>query len=326
MIGHGRPASLALVLARATVLLCACLTGGTLAQILSAAEPVQLRITWGGGEASQWRGRIAIDDGSFSHLKLLEPDPDAAGSIWLDAGQIQVAALSPHKLDRVEVETQLSPTAKIQIDLTATDGTAPPRLEIPLADLPRHPYQVRLDDRGNTLEIRIVPPPALRISANHNPLIYAPGEKCSFELTATMPNLTPGTEVIIQTTLSAGRGKEPLWKSEPQRLAVPVDGHPKASLEVPLPKTEGVYTIHIAATRPSGFERFWSSTTRLGERSFQVVVLDTHPPEAAPNARWDSVLEIDPTNPRWIEASPVGHKSSTFRALIATHLAAVTRR
>jgi hypothetical protein len=305
MIGHGRPASLALALARAAVVLCACLATWAAAQNPPPAETVSLRITWGGGEASQWRGRIAVDDGSLSNLKLLEPESDAAGSIWLDSGQIQVATLSPHKLDRVEVEVQSSPHGRLLIDLAATDRPAPPRLEIPLADLPRHPYQVRLDDRGNTLEIRIVPPPALRISANRNPLIYAPGEQCSFEMLATISGLTPGTEINIQTTLSAGRGKEPVWKSEPQRLAVPVDGHPKASLDVPLPKTEGVYTIQIAATRPSGFERFWASSTRLAERSFQVVVLDTHAPEPAADARWESVLEIDPTNPRWVDRLPI---------------------
>ena len=72
-----------------------------------------------------------------------------------------------------------------------------------------------------------------------------------------------------------------------------------------MPNAEGVYTIHVAASKPSGFaERFWAASTRLAERTFQVVVFDPHPPAAAAGARWESVLEIDPTNPRWVERLP----------------------
>src|SRR5262249_51978246 len=38
--------------------------------------------------------------------------------------------------------------------------------------------------------------------------------------------------------------------------------------------------------------------------SFQVVVLDEHAPTYPAEGRWESVLEIDPTNPRWIERLP----------------------
>ncbi len=122
-------------------------------------------------------------------------------------------------------------------------------------------------------------------------------------MSPAIANLAPGTELNVQTTLSAARHKETLW-SDNQRLAVPVDGHPKLQLNVPLPKAEGVYSIHVAATRPSGFERFWSASTRLAERTFQVVVFDPQPQPAQSNARWESVLEIDPTNPGWVDRLP----------------------
>ncbi len=75
-------------------------------------------------------------------------------------------------------------------------------------------------------------------------------------------------------------------------------------LDVPLPKTEGVYTIHVAVSRPSGFARVWAASARLAERSFEVVVLNTHTSEPTVSARWESVLEIDPTNPRWFDRLP----------------------
>lgn len=312
MIGHGRPAISVLALARAALVLCACLVGIAPAQNAPPAEPTLLRITWGGGEPMRWLGRFAVDEGSLSNLKLLESEPDAVGSIWLEEGQLHVNSLSTHKVDSIEFAAQVSPTAKLQIELAAADKGSPPRLEIPLADLPRHPYQARLDDRGNTLEVQVVPQPALRIVASRDPLIFAPGEQCSFEMTPAIPNLTPGTDLVIQTTLtplSPVCRKEPPW-SDSQRLAVPVDGRPKVVLNVPLPRTEGVYTVHISVSRPSGFDKLWTAptrlaaSTRLAERSFQVIVLHARPPVAATNARWESVLEIDPTNPRWIERLP----------------------
>ncbi len=297
---------------RAAILICACLVGSAPAQNAPPAELTQLRITWGGGDPTRWLGRIAVDEGTLSNLKLLESEPDAVGSIWLEQGQLHVRSLSAHKVDSIDVAAQCGPTAKLEIELAPDDKGSPARREIPLADLPRHPYQVRLDDRGNTLEVQVVPPPALRIVASRDPLIFAPGEQCSFEMSPTIPNLTPGTDLVIQTTmtpLSPACRKEPPW-SDNKRLAVPVDGHPQAVLNVPLPKTEGVYTIHVSVSRPSGFVKTWTAPTRLAassrlaERSFQVVVLDARPLAAATDARWESVLEIDPTNPHWIERLP----------------------
>jgi hypothetical protein len=313
MIGHGRPASFALALARAALILCACLVNSGAAQNPPSAEPTQLRITWGGGDPVRWVGRIGVDEGALSNLKVLEAEPDAVGSIWLEEGQLHIRSLSAHRVDSIEVTSQVAPTAKLQIDLAAENSASPPRLEIPLADLPRRPYQVRLGDRGgNTLEVQILPPSPLRIVANRDPLIYAPGEQCSFEMSPVIPNLTPGTDLLIQTTmtpLSPGCRKEAPW-SDNQRLAVPVDGRPKVVINVPLAKTEGVYSVHVSVSRPSGFDKLWTApsrlatSTRLAERSFQVVVLDSRPPKTATAGRWESVLEIDPTNPRWIDKLP----------------------
>jgi hypothetical protein len=312
MIGHGRPASSALALARAALVLCACLIGRVSAQNPSPAEPTQLRITWGGGDAVRWLGRMGVDDGTVSNLKLLEAEPDAVGSIWLEEGQLRVRSLSAHKVDSVEVTSQVGPTAKLRVELAPDDNGSPQRLEIPLADLPRHPYQVRLDDRGNTLEVQVVPQPALRIVAARDPLIFAPGEQCSFELSPVIPNVTPGTDLVIQTTmtpLSPSCRQEAPW-SDNQRLAVPVDGHPKVVINVPLARAEGAYTIHVSVSRPSGFDKLWTAptrlatSTRLADRSFQVVVLDSRSPAVATAGRWESVLEIDPTNPRWIARLP----------------------
>ena len=139
MIGHGRPAFSFLALACAALILCACMASSAAAQNQASSEPTQLRITWGGGDPVRWVGRIGVDEGTISNLKMLEAEPDAVGSIWLEEGQLRIKSLSAHKADSVEVTSQVGPSAKLQIDLAADDGGAPPRLEIPLADLSRHP-------------------------------------------------------------------------------------------------------------------------------------------------------------------------------------------
>jgi hypothetical protein len=302
MFGQGRP-SFAIALARAAVILCAWLSRESSAQSPAPAEPLQLRITWGDGEACRWTGRIMIDYGSLSGLKVLGSIPDAMASIWLENGQVRVATLFAHKRDSIELAAQPGANSKLLVELAAPDKSPGTRLEIPVADLPRHPYQVHLDDHGNVFAVQLVAQSGLTVVPAREELIFAPGEQCSFEISASLPNLQPGTALTIQTNLTGARSKEAVW-TDSQRLPVPVDGHPKVVLNVPLPRDEGVYTVHVAATRPSGFERFWSASSRLAERSFQVVVLNPSPPSTTEAGRWDSVLEIDPTNPGWFDRLP----------------------
>jgi hypothetical protein len=145
----------------------------------------------------------------------------------------------------------------------------------------------------------------LRIVANRSPLIFEPGEQFSFELRPVLADAVPGTTLDIRTTLSAARGDETLWSNE-QRMEVPVQGEPRISLNIPLPTAEGAYKIGISAVRPSGFhERFFpAAATPMAERSFDIVVLDPRPQSYSEPEEWESVLQIDPTSPRWWERLP----------------------
>jgi hypothetical protein len=148
------------------------------------------------------------------------------------------------------------------------------------------------------------PNDTLRIDTDREQLLFAPGEEFGFDLTAQVADVVPGTTLDIRTTLSPARQDKELWKSD-QRLEVPVEGQPHIRLKVPLPGAEGVYTVRLAAIRPSGFrDRFFGAPTPLAERSFDVVVLAAQPPAANEPPEWNTVLEIDPTSPRWWERLP----------------------
>ncbi|MEX2093846.1 MAG: hypothetical protein WD971_14265 [Pirellulales bacterium] len=149
------------------------------------------------------------------------------------------------------------------------------------------------------------PVDSLRIIANHDPLIFAPGEQFTFDLEPLLAGVEPSTTIDIATTLTPARGTTTLWSAQ-QRLPVPVDGPAIATLHVPMPRQEGVYEIRLAVTRPPGFrERFFpGGGAPLVVRSFQVVVLDRIPAAPATEAEWRTLLEIDPANPAWSARLP----------------------
>ncbi|MEX0613915.1 MAG: hypothetical protein WD229_17485, partial [Pirellulales bacterium] len=270
-----------------------------------ASEAVRLRISWGDGEPSRWVGRFALDNGSMSNLKLLGLAPDSAGSIWLEDGQVQVATLSAHKQDAIEVSVPPSQIAKLLIELSNDAAQAPSQSQVTLSELSRQPYVLRLDDRGNTLQVALVPRDRLHIVTNRDPLIFAPGEQFLFEVRPTLADVVPGTTLDIRTTLLSARRNEILWSND-QRMEVPVEGQPRIPLNVTLPNSEGAYRIRVAAIRPPGFrERFFpGAATPLAERTFDVAVLDSRPQPSTQTAEWETVLEIDPTSPRWWERLP----------------------
>jgi hypothetical protein len=298
-------ASVALV----AIVLCALLASIAAGQVAPMSEPVRLRISWGGQGATAWLGRAWLDDGALADLKLVGRAADNAGSIWLDEGQLLIKSLSPRKLDVIEVAVSAGKDAQLCVELTpaalADPDKQPLPIKVPLAEVLRRPIAVRIDDRGNTLKVEHVPPNAMEIVTDRETMIFAPGEQFSFEIRPQLSDMAPGTSLDVQATLSPGRRGDPIW-SAPQRFEVPIEGAPAATITVPLPNVEGVYTIRVSATRSPGFRpRFFpGGAAASAERSFDVVVLDPRPSPTLGSEKWETVLEIDPTSPSWWERLP----------------------
>jgi hypothetical protein len=271
---------------------------------IPAQEPMRLRIRWGGGVETQWAGRIGLDAGGLSELDVAELNADGAGSVWLEDNQIAIGSLSPRTAEVVEVSALASPSATLLVELSPVIGAVPVRAQVALAQVARGPYQLKLDERGNTLSIENITP-MVSISTDRRPLIFAPGERFAFEARISLKEAEPGTTIDVQTKLVSASG-ETMW-SDDQRLSIPLDGPPMLALNPQLPLTEGVYTIHLAANRPSGFRRQFflpGAAAPLAQRTFEVVVLNSSAAENAPSGNWQSVLEIDPTSPRWWDRLP----------------------
>lgn len=314
MTGHGCPSSFVVACARVALALALCAVGtiSTVGQnVVPPSEPLKLQITWGGGDATAWVGQVSLDQGTLSDLQLISRNADAAGSVWLEPGGIRIRSLSAHKTDGVEVDATAPPEAKLLIELSINQQSPPARAQVALAELARRPFQMRLDEHGNTLEVRSVPPPAMKVSfdrsmsGNAN-LILTRGDQLTFEIEPVLPASLHGTTLDIQTTLTPARQKAAVWNDN-QKLAVPIDRPPRAALAVPLQVAEGVYTVRVVVARPSGYFRdkfLPGAAAPIAERSFQIVVLETQATASGEVGKWEQVLEIDPTNPRWVEKLP----------------------
>ncbi|HEX4414779.1 MAG TPA: hypothetical protein VH107_14185, partial [Lacipirellulaceae bacterium] len=307
MAGQGRPKAFASALGSIALMLCAAAAPGD-ETVAPTAEPVRLCISWAGAEANSWHGELHLDRGTFSDLKLLGFEPDAAGSIWLEQGSVHVRSITPQKNDSIEVTASSAPDARLVIQLAAGSKAAPSEIQVPISDVMRRPY--RMEDHGCAIEVREVSPPSLQISlANENEnkgLIFQRNSELSFEIKPVLPAGLHGTTLDVQTTLTPARRKDG-GRTDNQKLAVPIDGAAKLSVNIPLQVPEGVYTVHISVSRASGYLRdkfFPGAAAPIAERSFEVVVLDHQSPVPESPGRWDPVLEIDPTNPNWVERLP----------------------
>ncbi|MCI0491740.1 MAG: family 10 glycosylhydrolase, partial [Planctomycetes bacterium] len=201
-----------------------------------------------------------------------------------------------------------SDDSRLVVELTSDHLATPFRAEVPIVDVARQSYQASIDDRGNSLHVNRVHGDSLRIDSDRETMIFSPGETFSFVLRPALSELAPSTTFDLTTTLSNARGNDSLWSDNKKRLPVPVDGSPSVELSIPLPQQEGVYAVHMSVMAPPGFrDRFFPVGTKhepLAERLFQVVVLKATANAASAAADWETVLEIDPANPRWWQRLP----------------------
>ena len=269
-------------------------------------QPIRLRVAWGGQEAVRWSGHMALDKGSLADPQLLGMEPDAAATVSVDGNQIKVDTPRPHLFDGVDITVSASNDAHLTIEMKSGPDGAPVKADVPLADAIRKPFRLTLDNHGGELVVQRAPNDGLRIITHRDSMIFSPGEQFTFDVQPLLEEIAPGTSIDIESTLTVGRGGNAVWNND-QKLPVPVNGPVVATLHVPLPSDEGVYQFHVAVLRPSGFrDRFFPGGTSkpLVERTFQVVVLSpTRTPPAA-DGHWQTVLDIDPANPRWWERLP----------------------
>ena len=137
--------------------------GNTLLAFLIAAPAVaqqpsmRLRLEWGGGREQQWRGTVALDEGTLAAPLPLGIEADEPASIWVDSNEVRIR---PHGACATTVSISMSRHRRLRccaVNLSGAGDAAAADVEVPLAQVAQEPFAVSLDALGSRLLVRRVP-------------------------------------------------------------------------------------------------------------------------------------------------------------------------
>jgi hypothetical protein len=302
MTGQGRPQFGALRRLR-SVAACLALACAIIAPVDACAADldIRLRLAWGGGDSSVWEGTIHLSAGTLSEVTALGLEADDPGSMQpIEGGGVRIFPRSPRSYDGCDLRVQAPADAKLLVAIAPESSAAAEPLEIPLAQVLRGVAQFPLDERQNRLLVQRSPGDGLRVSLARDHLVFEPGEKLELEVAANPVDVAAGSTYLLAASLLAGRSERQIW-SEDLELKSDAGGTPApVSVAVPLPMDEGVYDVRLAI-----FPKRLTTTLVRGKplfsRKVQVVVVAPVKRIDPQPVAWQSVLEIDPANPKWWE-------------------------
>ncbi|MEN0110616.1 MAG: hypothetical protein AAF805_07810, partial [Planctomycetota bacterium] len=276
--------------------------------LCASAEPrtTRLRITLGAEEPVAWRGELRLSRGVLAQRRPLSLDPEAAAATWIDGGVLRIDHRTPRRLDALDVTAAAEAGASLELRLTDEAGEPLTSAAIDLQAARDQPQAFALGDTGRWIRVERPDVDRLRLTTPLDSLVRRPGEELDLRLRVEPKGLERGDAVDLTATLSRGRSGEPVWRGEAMRLGIDDDAGANAAVTVPLPREEGVYTVTLAASEPSGYRnRFMPlhKPARLLERRWQVLVVDrsTRPPEPTD---WSEAYAYDPRTQSWADRAP----------------------
>lgn len=270
-------------------LVCLALNAGELTA--PPAATVGVRLEWGGGAAEVWGGLVEVSRGRIENPRSLGMEADEPGTLWSDDGAVWVQRRTARVYDGFDVAVVAPPDAVLSVNLQAAGEQSPhERIEVRVLDLLDRPQIIPLGG-DRRLVIRRTPGDALPVEIDRPHLVYSPGEV--FQATVRL-NLLDQKEKHVTATLSwrltRARAGRALQHGSLSTAAIVNAAEPASvKLEIPLPREEGVYDIHLSAAG-RGFDAV--------ERQVQVVVIDSDrpaPPDATADDKERLIDAFDPS-------------------------------
>ncbi len=280
------------------------LTGSLVGIHVTAADvapSVRLRIAWGGGESRQWGGTVRLDQGAVIGVESLGIEPDQPGSSWVLDGAAVHQSRSPSTFGGLDIELNAPLTAVVEVQLQATGQTAIAPVRVTVSDLIGQDFNQTLDDTGNRLSIRRTPGDQIRVKLDRESLVFAPGEAWRVEVMPWLLDVEPGRKLLLRLALVASENGREEW-SQDREHTTGSPGQPSSPivLETTAPEREGVYELRILA-KQQGLRSRLTLQSEIAERVVQFVVLDPLKESEDTAQPFKTVVDIDPTHPRWWE-------------------------
>lgn len=265
---------------------------------------IRVRVEWGAAAAQRWVGSIKLDKGWFDDLVPLGIEPDEAGSIWLERGQIRIQGRSERSYDGLDVTMRAPRDAKCMVKLAVADG---PRdeaaIEVAVEALLADQASAGLSGGEGLLVMRRVPGDMLRIDVRREHLVFMPGETWAPYVQPHELGAPAGTRLRLGAELRPAAGTQVVWSATSETV-VAEDGTVAGSeLQLTLPQQEGVYELHLEVARRGLSSRLALKQVIVG-RVVQLVVVGETAAEARLPPPDHLVLEIDPATPRWWKRWP----------------------
>lgn len=260
-----------------------------------AANMVALRMSWGGGEVTQWQGTIHYSGGSISKFRALGLTQDTPGSIYLDDGNILVDQPSKATYGGVEFYVDYQPGAEVQtVFRSIEDPDVLIRKSFLIEDIVQSAMSQDLDGNQNRLTVARSPGDWLKLEFQRDHLVFETGESFDIDVKPFLSGL-PDQSVRCKATLVPARTNGPaLWSESLEFETDSLGSAAGQKITLPIPLDEGVYDLRLQL-EPTGFSKRLTHSEQ--KRSLQFVALSPAPPVAS-GELWREKRSIDPTQDR----------------------------
>lgn len=317
MLGHGSPYNAFMrrvlrmdgldlrLLQVAAFLLCA--IAGFSREAVGREADLQLRITWGGGSERQtWQGAVRLSRGRILGARRLGLESDLPGSMEVQPQVVEFWEQTPTAFDGLDLHLIADSSDELIIELAAK-AQRPTTVVLPVESFLTEDgflHNKVFDEHQNRLLVRRVSGDELRVEFRHPSLVFSPGEQASFQVLPKHLPLAPGTAVRCTARLVDEAERE-RW-SETQNRELDSNGSAAPiPLSFEIPAQEGVYSVQVELQQSRGFGAalIRQRPKPVAQRSVQlVVVADQRGVSITPdNSAWETVTEVDLTDPSWLE-------------------------
>ena len=272
---------------------------------------LRLRVSLGGGTARRWVGTISIEGSAkFSNESPRGLSADANAAMQLLPDRIEIRPSAETNYNGIDVSLTGSPASILNVDLAPADQPEQRRAyAVRLSDLVQTGDHRDLDQTGNRCSIERVPGDRLKFQIDRTHLIFHPGERINFSLSA---NRTPFKSIACRYRVAVTKARQTKSPITPWTATVALNCDETGSaaavpIRLEAPIAEGVYDLAVEL-QPSAFPAGLARQPKVTRKVQFVVLADAVPREPTSmfkregwkqHARFSASELIDPDNVGW---------------------------